>query len=101
MNKIQITNPIAPISINDAINRIKAIETPSLLLLDFGKHDFESVEALKYCKSELTRIEATLKKFKKLAFLSIPPYRGETTDSSKLRYFNDEAEAVQWLLAED
>ena len=67
--------------------------------IDFGNHNFESIEVLKYCKKELSKIESELLQFNKIAFLTIPPYKSESKDSEKLKYFHKEERAKEWMLS--
>ena len=99
MMKIDLENPITHREVNNMIQQILKISKPNLLLIDFGNHNFESIEVLKYCKEELSKIESILLRFNKIAFLTIPPYKSESQDSEKLKYFHIEEKAKEWILA--
>lgn len=100
MVKIDLHNPITCKEVNIMIQQILKIPKPSLLIIDFGNHKFESIEVLKFCKIELSNIQSVLLKFKKIAFLTIPPYKSESPDSEKLKYFHLEEKAKEWILSE-
>jgi hypothetical protein len=100
MVKIDLKNPITCKEVNRMIQKILKISKQSLLIIDFGNHNFESIEVLKFCKKELINIETKLLKFNKIAFLTIPPYKSESQDSSKLKYFHLEEKAKEWILSE-
>ena len=94
--KIELENPITDNEVKKMISKIKEITSPKLLLIDFGNHDFESLNALKYCKTELHTVETHLLGFKKIAFVTAPPYTN--VDSKNLRFFNSLLDAKEWLL---
>lgn len=98
MIKIDLENPINREEVDNMILQILEISQPDLLLIDFGNHHFESVEVLKYCKVQLSTIEFVLLKFNKIAFLTIPPYKSESKDPEKLKYFHSEKRAKEWIL---
>jgi hypothetical protein len=100
MVKINLQNPITCKEVNKMTQQILKISKPSLLIIDFGDHNFESIEVLKFCKKELSNIESVLLKFNKIAFLTIPPYKSESQDSEKLKYFHLEEKAKEWILSE-
>lgn len=94
---IDLINPITHKEVNEMIQKILKTSNPNLLLIDFGNHDFESLEVLKFCKEELKNIESVLLNFKKIAMLTIPPYKSESQDSEKLKYFHSDIKAKKWL----
>ena len=100
MVKIDLQNPITSKEVNKMIQQILKISNPNLLMIDFGNHQFESIEVLKFCKKELSNIESVLLKFNKIAFLTIPPYKSESQDSEKLKYFHFEEKAKEWIFSE-
>jgi len=100
MIKIDLQNPITCKEVNKMIQQILKISNPNLLMIDFGDHQFESIEVLKFCKKELSNIESVLSSFNKIAFLTIPPYKSESQDSEKLKYFHFEEKAKEWILSE-
>lgn len=95
VSKIYLKNPITHEAVNELILGILKVENPRLLLLNFGDHNFESLEVLKYCKEKLQQNETTLKRFEKIAMVSVPPYRNP--DKDQMRYFHSEQEAGEWL----
>ncbi len=97
--KIVLENPITCKEVNKMILEILNISPPNTLLIDFGNHNFESLEVLKFCKTELSHKEPLLLKFNRIAFLTIPPYKNESIDSEKLKQFYSEQEAHEWLLS--
>ena len=100
MLKIDLINPITHKQVNQMIEKILEIPNSNFLLIDFGNHDFESLEVLKFCKRELKNIESELLNFNKIAMVTIPPYRSESQDSERLKYFHSEMEAKEWLSSE-
>ena len=100
MVKIDLENPITRSGVNEMVLRILEVSQPSTLMIDFGNHNFESIDVMKYCKLELSKIESVMLRFEKIGFLSIPPFKGESRDSEKLRYFHSEVKAKEWMLPE-
>ncbi len=98
MVKIILKNPITHNEVNKMTQQISKIVHTHLLLIDFGNHNFESIEVLKYCKKKLSDIDSILLKFEKIAFLTIPPYKSESKDSEKLKFFHSEERAKEWLI---
>lgn len=96
---IELINPITHKEVNDMIQKILKTSCQNLLLIDFGNHDFESLEVLKFCKEELKNIESVLLSFNKIAMLTIPPYKNESQYSEKLNYFHSDIKAKKWLLS--
>ena len=99
MVRIDLKNPITCLEVDKMVEQILKVPQPNLLLIDFGNHNFESIEVLKYCKKELSKIESELLQFNKIAFLTIPPYKSESKDSEKLKYFHKEERAKEWMLS--
>ena len=99
MVRINLKNPIDHNAVNGMIQQILEIPQPGLLLIDFGNHNFESIEVLKYCKVQLNSIQSPLLKFRRIAFLTIPPYANDSPDSKQLKYFHSEEDAEEWMAA--
>jgi len=97
MLKIDLINPISRKEVIKMIEKILKIHYPNSLLIDFGNHDFETLEILKFCKSELKNIEPELLNFNKIAMVTVPPYKNESQDSERLKYFHSERKAIEWL----
>lgn len=95
VSKIYLKNPITHEAVNELILGILKVEKPASLLLNFGDHNFESLKVLKYCKEKLQENEMALKKFEKIAMVSVPPYRNP--DKDQMKYFHSEQEAEEWL----
>lgn len=95
ISKLYLKNPITHEVVDELILGILEVEKPALLLLNFGDHNFESLEVLKYCKEKMLQNEATFKRFEKIAMVSVPPYRNP--DKDQMRYFHSEQEAEEWL----
>jgi hypothetical protein len=95
--EIHIKSPITTKSVDQLIDEIKACNT-SLLILNFGEHNFESVEVMKEMKSGLTDEIKSQSHIRKIAFLIPPGFMNESTDENLYRYFSKKAEAVEWLI---
>ncbi len=95
--KIDLTNPITHEEVKRMIQKILDVSNPGLLLIDFGNHDFESLEVLKFCKEEFNRIQSVLLMFSKIAIVTIPPFKSESGDFEKLQYFYSAIDAKEWL----
>ena len=98
MVRIKLENPITQKEIDKMIQQVLKVSKPNILMIDYGDHNFESMEIMRYCRLELNRIESTLTRFSKIAFLSVPPYKSESKYHNKLGYFHSEIEANEWLL---
>ena len=66
--EIHIKNPITTKSVDQLIDDIKACNT-SLLILNIGEHNFESVEVMKELKNRLTTEIRSQIHIRKIAFL--------------------------------
>lgn len=99
MLRIDLKNPTTHKEVTKMIQQILKISHPNILLINFGNHNFESLEVLKFCKKELSNIEPVLLKFNKIAFLTVPPYKSESQDTERLRYFHSEAKAKEWIIS--
>lgn len=95
--KITLENPITFKVVDNLVVQILNNTQATHLQIDYGAHDFESIDTLKYCKAELMKIEDHLQQFVKIATISIPPYVSESKDPEKLRHFHTEEEAILWL----
>ena len=99
MVEINLKKPITKVEIDEMIYKIQSISTPSLLLIDYDNHNFESLETIKYCRQELNAIEHVLLQFTKMACLSVPPHISICKDMDKLQYFHSKNNAQAWLLS--
>lgn len=64
LNSLSLENPITQQVVDNMIQQVQNITRPYGLLIDYGKHEFESLDVLKYCKSELVKIETWLRTFR-------------------------------------
>jgi len=99
MLKIKLTNPITEVEVNSMIENIIKTQYSNLLLIDFGNHNFESLETLKLCKERLMFIEKELLVFSKIAMVTVPPYKNASKNSDVLKFFYTEKEAEEWLFS--
>jgi len=95
--QLKLTNPITQVVVDDLIATLKEKHSYTHLLLDFGNHDFQSFVVLKYCKIQLESIQSDLLIFTKIAFVTIPPYKTESPNLSKLQSFFSRENALEWL----
>ena len=66
--EIHIKNPITIKSVNQLIDDIKTCDT-SLLIINIGEHNFESVDVMKELKNRLTAEIKSQGHIRKIAFL--------------------------------
>lgn len=95
MEIVRLTNPISKTEIDEMIRRISSCDRINTLLINFGKHDFQTLEVLKYCKLELLKIENQLLEIKKIAFVTPPLFINDSINN--LSWFHSEKKAMEWL----
>ena len=95
--EIHIKNPITTQSIDQLIDDIKTCDA-SLLIINIGAHNFESVDVMKELKNRLTIEIRSQSHIRKIAFLIPPGLMNESDDENRYKYFNDKVEAVEWLI---
>ena len=96
-NEIHIKNPIKSKSVDQLIDDIKTCNT-SLLIINIGEHNFESVDVIKELKNRLTTEIRFQTHIRKIAFLIPPGLMNKSDDENRYKYFNDKEGAVEWLL---
>ncbi|MCU7917187.1 MAG: hypothetical protein KZQ95_02370 [Candidatus Thiodiazotropha sp. (ex Epidulcina cf. delphinae)] len=70
------------------------------LLLDTNRHDFESIECLKYLRGFLHKLSRMQGGLIKIAFVQPAKYRVPGIVSSSEAYFSNTLEAKNWLTFE-
>ena len=95
--KITLKNPITRQEVKMLITQILNNKNHKYLLINFGDHDFESIEVIKYCREQLEAIKQVLLEFEGIAMVHPPEYKNESEDKLKLRFFTSERDAVNWL----
>jgi hypothetical protein len=94
--EIHVNNPINIKSIDKLMDDIKSCNS-SLLIINIGAHNFESIEVIKELKNRLIQAELTLKRFKKIAIIHPPDFRNTSEDEERYNYFSNNKEAVNWV----
>jgi hypothetical protein len=95
--KIELKNPIASKEVDKLIEKLLKVNNFEYLLIDYGKHEFESIEVIKYCREQLKKIESRLLKYKKISMVSVPPYTNKSENPNKMRFFHSLRDAEQWF----
>ncbi len=96
--KIKLKSPITNEEVDRLIAELIDLKTHEFLIIDFGEHDFENIDVMKYCKDQLYANESHLLEFKKIAMLHPGEFRNESSNPEKLNYFNSVVEAREWFL---
>lgn len=96
--EILISNPIGYNEIEHVKSQILNTENYSFLIIDTGRHDFVSIDIMKYLKDQLQQLESQLKKFKKIALIHPPKYWNESSNPEMYEYFTSIVEAKKWFL---
>lgn len=96
--KIDLKNPISCREIDRLTTILVNAKGHDFLIVDYGEHDFESLDVIKYCRDQLQSIESYLLKFKKIAMIHPPQFINESNDPEILNYFTTEYEAEEWFL---
>ena len=68
------------------------------LLINFGNHNFASLEVMKHFKERFKQLETEFRKFQKIAFIHPPEYKNESREPSFYNYFTSKDEAIKWFL---
>ena len=95
--EIHIKNPITTKSVVQLIDDVKTCNT-SLLIINVGVHNFESIDVMKELKNRLTTEIRSQSHIRKIAFLIPHKFINESDDETRYKYFNDKKEAVEWLI---
>lgn len=100
MNILEITleNPIGYTEIVRLKSEIKTGKNYIFLIIDTGKHEFISLDVIKYFRKQMQTIETQLFKFEKIALIHPPEYRNESSKPEKYNYFTSRVEAKEWFL---
>lgn len=95
--EIDLNNPID----FDGFEIIKTQVEQSLyynfLLIDFGKHEFNSISVMKYFRQKLKSIESSLLKFKKIAFIHPEQFMNQSDIPESFEYFTSKSDAKKWF----
>ena len=95
--EINLKNPIN----HNVINELKAKLVDSskfdLLIIDTGKHDFTSIDVIKYFRQQMESLETELLTFKKTALIHPPQYKNKSCNPKKYNYFTSKTNAKKWL----
>lgn len=73
-------------------------ENYSFLIIDSGKHDFVSINIIKYFRDEMQNLEPQLLKFEKIALIHPPKYSNESSNPDLYDYFSSIVDAKKWFL---
>lgn len=73
-------------------------QKPEALLLDSNKHDFETIECLKFLREILTQFANMKNGICKIAFVQPTNYRKPEVVSLSEAYFASAEEAKSWLM---
>ncbi len=94
--EILVKNPITGRSIEQLIDELKLCNS-SLLIINIGAHNFESIEVIKELKNRLNLESNTLSRFRKVAFLNSSGFKNKSENEARYNFFCDKKEAVDWL----
>lgn len=99
MNILEITleNPIGYTEIVRLKSEIDTGRNYNFLIIDSGKHEFVSLDIIKYFRTQMQTIETQLSKFEKIALIHPPEYRNESSEPEKYNYFTSKVEAKEWF----
>ena len=67
------------------------------LLIDFGKHEFNSISVMKYFRENLKSIKPSLMQFKKIAFIHPPQFLNQSDNPESFEYFTSITAAISWF----
>lgn len=100
MNILEITleNPIGYTEIVRLKSEIETGRNSNFLIIDSGKHEFVSLDIIKYFRTQMQTIAIQLSKFEKIALINPPEYRNESSEPEKYNYFTSKVEAKEWFL---
>ena len=93
----QLKNPITEEEVDLLISRLINSNEGVDVIIDYGNHTFDSLDTLKYCKTQLLSISKKMMSFRKIAVLTRPPYTNISDLPDKLQYFHSRAVAISWL----
>ena len=97
--EIKLKNPID----FKEFNKIKTSLTKSsdfnFLIIDFDKHNFASIDVIKYFKEEFKKLELELRKFQKIAFIHPPEYSNKSNEPNFYELFTSKNDAIEWVLS--
>ncbi len=96
--EIELKNPLGYYEIMSLKSEIMTAKNYNFLIIDIGKHDFASINVIKYFKEQLLIMEPQLLKFEKIALIHPPEYRNESSNPEIYDYFTSKVEAKKWFL---
>jgi len=95
--EVNLDNPIDLKSIDDAMAKIHKAQNYDFLVFDVGKHNFESIESLKYLKNKLLELDMSSLCFTKAALIHPKEYPHEKSGSVEYDFFTSKVVAQEWL----
>ena len=95
--EIKLENPIGLDEVIRLRSELIISKRHDCLIIDTGAHDFASIKVMKYLKDQLSDLEPCLTKFKRIAFLHLPPNRNESENPKHYDYFYSREEAINWF----
>ena len=97
--EIDLENPIN----FDEFETIKTQVEQSLhynfLLIDFGKHEFNSICVMKHFRGKLESLKPSLMQFKKIAFIHPEQFMNQSDNPEIFEYFTSKKSALKWFLS--
>lgn len=95
--EISLENPIGYTEIVHLKSELEAVENCRFLIIDSGKHEFVSLNVIKYFREQMKTLETQLLKFKKIALIHPPEFWNESSDPEKYNYFTSRVKAKAWF----
>jgi hypothetical protein len=95
--EIDLKNPITPEEINSIEEKLKVIKGCDFLIIDTGEHDFESIEVIKYFRTQMDNLGPYLNLFKKIALIRPSQYQNVSTNPEVYYFFDSKEEARAWF----
>ena len=98
--EINLNNPIDISGFEIIKSEVDNSTDNKYLMIDFGNHEFKSIEALKHFKEKVISIESSLLKFKKIAFIHPPTLKYTSDNPKRFKYFFSKSDARNGLQKE-
>jgi len=95
--EIHFKNPINFISVDQLMDEIKSCIS-SLLIINIGEHNFESIEIIKELKNKLSLEKDTLSRFRRIALLHPPDFKNKSDDEERYNFSSNKKAAIDWLM---
>ncbi len=97
--EIKLNNPITEKEIQKLKTKLITSKGYEFLIIDVGKHQFESTNVIKLMREELEKLEADLLEFKKIAFVVPPQFVNGNNILKTLKYFSSKTDAKRWVVS--